>query len=292
MDVVDRDGERRHDPTGLPDEARSRRVQDVRAGEVRPNPLGLRVPAQLGERGELVVGEPQGHRPTLLPAIGSRQAASRADAGSTVGAMTVADDDTGVGSSATGHRLPPLRVILLVALGVLALLWVAPTIAGWVSAIDLSEVDHLYAIIAGFVTLDAVVPIFPSESLLTTASNLAAQDGSTISLWRLIAAGTIGAIVGDTLLYWLSRGVGRRLRRGPGRAGATQREGGPLDGGHEPDGADVDRLRPLRARAAVRDRGDDGADPVPVSGDSSSGMRSAVSSGPRTRASSATSWHR
>ena len=37
--------------------------------------------------------------------------------------MTVADDDTGVGSSATSHRLPPLRVILLVALGVLALLW-------------------------------------------------------------------------------------------------------------------------------------------------------------------------
>ena len=97
------------------------------------------------------------------------------------------------------------------ALGVLALLWVAPTIVGWVSAIDLSEVDHLYAIIAGFVTLDAVVPIFPSESLLTTASNLAAQDGSTISLRRLIAAGTIGAIVGDTLLYWLSRGVGRRF---------------------------------------------------------------------------------
>ena len=89
---------------------------------------------------------------------------------------------------------------LLVALGVLALLWAAPTVSGWVSAIDLSEVDHLYAIIAGFVTLDAVLPVFPSESLLTTAANLAAQDGSTISLWRLIAAGTVGAVVGGLTL--------------------------------------------------------------------------------------------
>jgi membrane protein DedA with SNARE-associated domain len=101
-------------------------------------------------------------------------------------------------------------MILLAAFGVLALLWALPLISGWVSAIDLSEVDHLYAIISGFVIVDAIVPVFPSESLLTTASNLAAQDGSTISLWRLIAAGTIGAIVGDSLLYWLSRGVLKR----------------------------------------------------------------------------------
>jgi membrane-associated protein len=109
-----------------------------------------------------------------------------------------------------GRHLPSMRVVLLVALGVLALLWLAPMIVGIVAAIDLSEVDHLYAIIAGFVILDAVVPVFPSESLLTTASNLAAQTGSDISLWRLIAAGTIGAILGDSLLYWLSRTVLRK----------------------------------------------------------------------------------
>ena len=125
--------------------------------------------------------------------------------------MAVSDAPMATGSSTQPGRLPRWWVLLLVALGVLALLWVAPAISGWVSAIDLSHVDHLYAIIAGFVTLDAVIPVFPSESLLTTASNLAAQDGSTISLWRLIAAGTTGAIVGDSLLYWLSRGVLRRF---------------------------------------------------------------------------------
>lgn len=104
-------------------------------------------------------------------------------------------------------RMPSAKVVLLSLLGLLALLWVAPTIAAVVSTIDLSGVEHPYAIITGFVILDAVVPIFPSESLLTTASNLAAQTDSNVELWKLIAAGTIGAIVGDSLLYWLSRTV-------------------------------------------------------------------------------------
>lgn len=125
--------------------------------------------------------------------------------------MTGSDATADVGRPASSHRFPRFWVLLLVALALLAVIWAAPAISGWVSAIDLSELDHLYLIIAGFVTLDAVLPIFPSESLLTTASNLAAQDGSTISLGRLIAAGTIGAIVGDSLLYWLSRGVLRRF---------------------------------------------------------------------------------
>lgn len=104
-------------------------------------------------------------------------------------------------------RLPSFRVLLWSALGILALLWIAPTITAVISSINLSDVEHLYAFIAGFVVLDAVIPIFPSESLLTTASNLAAQSGSDIELWKLIAAGTVGAVVGDSLLYWLSRTV-------------------------------------------------------------------------------------
>lgn len=124
--------------------------------------------------------------------------------------MTVSDAPASTGPSTPQGRVPRFWVLLLAALGVLALLWAAPVIAGWVSAIDVSEVDHLYTIISGFVILDAVVPVFPSESLLTAASNLAAQDGSTISLWRLIAAGTVGAVVGDSLLYWLSRRVLKR----------------------------------------------------------------------------------
>jgi membrane protein DedA with SNARE-associated domain len=98
-------------------------------------------------------------------------------------------------------------VVLAAALAVPLVLWIAPVVVSFLGSIDVDEFAHLYAAIFGFVVLDAVVPIFPSESLLTTASNLAAQEGSTIEVWRLVVAGAAGAIVGDSLLYWSSRTV-------------------------------------------------------------------------------------
>lgn len=122
--------------------------------------------------------------------------------------MTTTDD------RAPGERrfqLPGYPILLGGALGILALIWIAPTIATALSAIDFQNVEYPYLIIGGFVVLDAIIPIFPSESLLTTASNLAAQDGSDIELWRLVLAGSVGAAIGDSLLYWLSRTVLRRF---------------------------------------------------------------------------------
>jgi membrane-associated protein len=109
------------------------------------------------------------------------------------------------------RHFPSFRAILLGGLVGLALLWLAPMIAAFVADIDFGALDRPYAVIFSFVVLDAVVPIFPSESLLTTASNLAAQSGSEIVLWRVILAGALGATVGDSLLYWLSRTVPRRF---------------------------------------------------------------------------------
>lgn len=108
-------------------------------------------------------------------------------------------------------RMPRLRYVLAAALAVVALLWVAPTLASLVADIDLADLDRVYAVVFAFVVFDAVIPLFPSESLLTTGSNLAAQEGVEIELWRLIAAGALGAVVGDSLLYWLSRTVLRRF---------------------------------------------------------------------------------
>jgi membrane-associated protein len=107
-------------------------------------------------------------------------------------------------------HLPRFRVLLVVALVLVLSVWITPLIASWVADIDFAGLAHPYAVIFAFVVFDAVMPIFPSESLLTTASNLAAQTDSNIELWRLIVAGTLGAIVGDSLLYWLSRTVLRR----------------------------------------------------------------------------------
>jgi membrane protein DedA with SNARE-associated domain len=107
--------------------------------------------------------------------------------------------------------VPRFSILLGGALGLLAILWIAPTVATAVSAINLADVENPYLVIGLFVVFDAIIPIFPSESLLTTASNLAAQTGSDIDLWRLIVAGSLGAIIGDSLLYWLSRTVLRRF---------------------------------------------------------------------------------
>ncbi|MGI9623156.1 MAG: DedA family protein [Acidimicrobiales bacterium] len=124
--------------------------------------------------------------------------------------MTEAEDVAEEAGSRRFH-FPSLRTIILVALGVLLLLWLAPTIAAFVADIDIEGLERPYLIIFSFVAFDAVVPIFPSESLLTTASNLAAQDGSSLELWSIIVAGSAGAIVGDSALYWLSRTVLRNF---------------------------------------------------------------------------------
>jgi membrane-associated protein len=105
------------------------------------------------------------------------------------------------------RRLPVLWLVVFAAFGLLAVLWIAPIITAFVGSIDLEGVEHLYSVVFCFVVLDAVFPVFPSESLLTTGANLAAQSGSSIELWPLILAGALGAVIGDSLLYWLARTV-------------------------------------------------------------------------------------
>lgn len=60
-----------------------------------------------------------------------------------------------------------------------------------------------YFSVFGLVFADAIVPIFPGETTLTTAS-VAASDGELV-LALVIAAGALGAILGDNALYWISR---------------------------------------------------------------------------------------
>lgn len=102
-------------------------------------------------------------------------------------------------------RLPSAPVLIAGALALVAIAWLVKAISTAVAGIDLDTIDHPYAIVFMFVMFDAVVPIFPSESLLNTGSILATQDGSTIEIWRLIVAGSAGAVVGDSVLYWISR---------------------------------------------------------------------------------------
>jgi membrane protein DedA with SNARE-associated domain len=67
-----------------------------------------------------------------------------------------------------------------------------------------------YFTVFGLIFADAIVPIFPGETTLTTAS-VAASDG-TLDLAPVIVAGALGAILGDSALYWISRTGPKRLK--------------------------------------------------------------------------------
>lgn len=113
------------------------------------------------------------------------------------------------------HRLPRVRWIVLGVFVLLALLWLLPVLVEALTEgdalpeLDFSKISRPYLLIFSFCALQAVIPIFPSESLLTAASTVAAQG--ELELWPIIIAGALGAIVGDSLLYWLARTLGRRL---------------------------------------------------------------------------------
>ncbi len=69
----------------------------------------------------------------------------------------------------------------------------------------LAEVSPAWAYVLTFlfVWFDAVIPIFPGETTLSAASTIAAGGGLTLGL--IMLAGALGAVVGDTSLFWIAR---------------------------------------------------------------------------------------
>ncbi|MGB8380731.1 MAG: DedA family protein [Dermatophilaceae bacterium] len=60
------------------------------------------------------------------------------------------------------------------------------------------------------IALDAVIPIFPGETTLNAASTAAAEG--TLELVPVIVMGALGAIVGDSALFWLARRNAHRIQ--------------------------------------------------------------------------------
>jgi membrane protein DedA with SNARE-associated domain len=71
------------------------------------------------------------------------------------------------------------------------------------SLIDASEPARTYLGVFLLVFLDAVVPVFPGETTLNAAATAAAQG--TLELGPVIAMGALGAILGDSTLFWIAR---------------------------------------------------------------------------------------
>ncbi|MDH4103104.1 MAG: VTT domain-containing protein [Thermoleophilia bacterium] len=113
-----------------------------------------------------------------------------------------------LGSASRPRRLLLLAVVLLLA-------WIAITlILNWLGGYDgFSVVDpdnpaRSYIGVFLLIALDAVIPIFPGETTLAAAT--AASQG-TLDLVPVIVAGALGAIVGDSALYWIARRYTTRI---------------------------------------------------------------------------------
>ena len=71
-----------------------------------------------------------------------------------------------------------------------------------------------YPVLAGFVIVDAVFPLAPSESLITLAGAWSGSQG-TPNLWGIIGIGIAAAMIGDNLCYVFGRRLEKQLKRIP-----------------------------------------------------------------------------
>jgi membrane-associated protein len=99
---------------------------------------------------------------------------------------------------------------ILVGLGVVALLAVIAITLNAIGGADgFGFIDgerppsQQYLAVFLLVLGDAIIPIFPGETTLNAASTLAAQGELELKLVML--AGALGAVIGDSCLYWIAR---------------------------------------------------------------------------------------
>jgi membrane-associated protein len=107
-----------------------------------------------------------------------------------------------------GHGLLLTVVVLAVLVAVVALLFTLDDGDGFtlIDANDTLSYLMVFLLIAG----DAIIPVFPGETTLNSAATLASQ-GQLQLLW-VIVAGALGAIVGDSTLFFLARRSAARVR--------------------------------------------------------------------------------
>lgn len=78
-----------------------------------------------------------------------------------------------------------------------------------------------YLLVIGLVAGDAIVPVLPSETAIITGGILA--ERGDLALPFVILAAALGALVGDTVLYFAGRGAERPIQRRLMRHEKTQR---------------------------------------------------------------------
>ena len=110
---------------------------------------------------------------------------------------------------------------------------------------DLWPYFAVFALVFG----DAVIAVLPGETTLNTASTLAAQG--VLELGWVMVAGAVGAVLGDSALYWIARSFRPRVQ--PRLDAALKNpKVATARGHHRLHGHRAARVRPLRAGHAVR----------------------------------------
>ncbi len=88
-------------------------------------------------------------------------------------------------------------------------------------SLDAEHPEYSYVAVFALIALDAVIPIFPGETTLNAAATLAAQG--VLDLVPIIVMGALGAIVGDSALFWIARKSAHRVEDKVERAKADPR---------------------------------------------------------------------
>ncbi len=90
---------------------------------------------------------------------------------------------------------------------VLAVIYVAN--GDGIDIVDVNSPGRSYVTVFLLVALDGVAPIFPGETTLNAASTAAAQG--LLELTPVIVMGFLGALIGDSALFWIARRSSRRI---------------------------------------------------------------------------------
>jgi membrane-associated protein len=93
--------------------------------------------------------------------------------------------------------------------------------------IEADNPTRSYFLVFFLVAADAVIPIFPGETTLNAASTFAANGD--LELWLVIVLGALGALVGDSSLYWIARRSSSSLTPQLERARKSTRVAAALD---------------------------------------------------------------
>ena len=125
---------------------------------------------------------------------------------------------------ATWQRLPT-RAKVVVAL-LVSVPFVAAAVSYLVTSDGITLVDPAnpgfsYLSIFLLIAFDAVLPILPGETTLNAAATVAAQG--KLDLGPIILMGALGAIVGDSSLFWLARAYSHKIERQVARAKGNAR---------------------------------------------------------------------